>query len=179
MTRPDKEIVEDFGKKIVECKEKCEGLCRNQKAGYYPRSFFLDEKASKVEVIVVGETPGKSSRLERESYARLAEKSGGPYATYEDVVRVCQAIAADGTYHNRTKHLLNELGLSDRNILWAEIAFCEKSDDPKGHINKGLKHSYDNYLSKILTEFRPKGRHLVCLGRTAYNFIGKSGRENQ
>lgn len=60
----DLKWIEEMGEKIINCKEKCEGVKCEKDDGDYPRAFFIEaENSSRVKVMVVGENPGKAIRL--------------------------------------------------------------------------------------------------------------------
>jgi len=173
-----KKIIEDLGTKIIQCREKCEGINNNQKEGYYPRAFFLDQEDDpQVEILIVGENPGNSNCLEREFYKTLAERNEDKIATFKDCQRVWRSIAKQHDYYQRPKHLLKELGLSLNGILWAEVVFCEKSPS-SGKLPETFKTCSDRFLKEIV-KLLPERKYLVCLGMTALKYVIKLTNSNQ
>jgi uracil-DNA glycosylase len=171
------EKVEEIGNSIIQCPMECPGMRNIPSENYYPRGFFLESNNSKADVVVVGLNPGKAGSLTREFYKFAAEKNlerkGVKKATYDDSVRISRAISEDHKYYERPRSLLKKLGMSPTNILWAEIAFCEKDDCCTGRqFKNALDTCSKQYLVSIL-RLLGEGVHVVCLGRRAYDRIYK------
>jgi len=174
MISPNKKLVrtiEELATRIIQCGEKCEGIENNQKEGYYPRAFFLDpESTPQIDVAIIGENPGNSSCLEREFYLALAERDASEFATFEDCWRVWKSIAKQHDYYQRPKHLLKELGLSLKGILWAEVVFCEKSPSIKRIPGKTFEKCFSRFLTEV-AKLLLETKYVVCLGTTAFQYV--------
>lgn len=174
MSYPEKIIspVERIGTRIISCDRDCQGVVCRQSDGYYPRAFFLDPVDSpKVEVAIVGKNPGRSSPLEREFYKVLGEKHQDKKATYEDCQTVWRAIARANQYFLRPKHLIKELGLDENGLLWAEAVFCEKSPKVRKIPRQTFEDCRELFLREIIENLVPAGKHVVCLGREAFQSV--------
>jgi len=172
------EKIEDLGTRIINCDEKCDGVYSkndDRKNGRYPACPFLDPKgATKIDVLILGINPGPSSNLQMEFYKALAERNAENIATYKDWRRIMDALDKDIEYFKRPRHLLDELKIIKKDntngILWAEIFYCEKKNGiPKETFEKCSKKC-SKYLNEIL-ELVPKGKHILCLGDTAFERI--------
>lgn len=175
------EFIEKLGNEIIQCDMKCRGVENNQSDGYYPRLFYLDpETASEIEILVVGENPGNSTLLEREFYKTLAERNNVRITTFKDCQRVWRTIIKEHDYYRRPKHLLKQLGLNPKGILFAEVAFCEKIDPTKSIPKETFKHCCNRFLSKIIA-LVPEQKYILCLGAKAFKYTielpGRSERK--
>jgi uracil-DNA glycosylase len=167
-------VIEQIGTRIVSCNKQCDGIECRQKEGYYPRLFFLEPNNSpEVEILIVGENPGSSSRLEREFYKVLGEQHQNKLATYEDCQIVWRAIAHEHPYYQRPKDLVKKLGLGEKGLLWAETVFCEKSRKTRGIPEQTLNSCREQFLRQIIETVVPPGKHIICLGREAYGSVEK------
>ncbi|MCK4243398.1 hypothetical protein KAX03_00810 [Candidatus Bathyarchaeota archaeon] len=171
--------IEDLGNRIVRCRERCEGVKNKQDEGYYPRVFFLDpEDASQVELVIVGKNPGKSTRLERKFYLTLAERNPDRIATFKDCQRVWRSIADEHNYFLKPRHLLKELGLNLNGLLWAEVAFCEKSDSVGKVPEKTFRKCSNCFLTEILKLLSDR-KYVVCLGEKAFQYVKNLPNSNR
>jgi len=161
-----------LGTDIVNCRERCDGINNDQSEGYYPRAFFLDpQDASEVEIAIFGMNPGESPCLEREFYKALAERHESGMATYEDCVRVWNSLL-EIEYFARPKHLLGELGLPQKGLLWAEVVFCESID--RGIPRTTCEHCKERFLTGILSkQLIHEGKHIFCLGNYAFRNVSE------
>lgn len=163
--------VEKIGNKVIQCPPKCLGMRNNPSENYYPRGLFLENDISEANVAIVGLNPGHASSLEREFYKFVAEQNTKTEVAYKNFVRISRAISKDHKYHQWPQFLLKELGITPTNILWGEIAFCEKDPDWTGkeEFKKALDICSKKYLNKIVRLL--KGAYIICLGRPAYKHI--------
>jgi uracil-DNA glycosylase len=177
------EIVEDLGTEIIKCRKKCKGVKRCQDKGYYPQPFFLDsEDTTQIDVLIVGENPGNSSCIERAFYKTLVERSEGKLLTFKDCQMVWRSIAQEHKYYQLPKHLLRELGLDDKRVLWAELVACEKlkptkeskpvKQIPPTTFENCKKRSFMQLLEK-LGKWLPPKTYVLCLGKIAFQQVSK------
>jgi len=166
--------IEAIGRDIIQCtdgqRKMCTGARNDQTNGYYPRSFFLEwPDASKVEVTVVGPNPGNASELEKEFYKLSARCNHKGMATYDDCARAWRAVAREGNYHKRIRHLLDEVGLKKekRGILWTELAFCEGKNLSK----KTLEHCCENFFEERISKLLLEGTYVFCVGKDPFNYV--------
>jgi len=164
--------VEQTGKRIISCDKHCQGVLCSQIDGDYPRAFFLDPSDSpEVEVLIVGKNPGRATPLEKEFYKVLGEKNEDKKATYRDCETVLRAIARSHEYFLRPRHLLKELELDEKGLLWAEAVFCEKSLKTQRVPTQTFKDCREQFLRGIIENLVPAGKHIVCLGKDAYKNV--------
>jgi hypothetical protein len=162
--------IKTLGTEIVNCRERCDGIKNDQSTGYYPRVFFLDpDDVSEVEVAIVGKNPGESSYLERQFYKALAERHENGVATYEDCVRVWNSLL-EIEYFTRPKHLLKELGLPQKGLLWAEVVFCES--DRREIPRRTCERCREHFLRRLLSEqLIHEEKYILCLGNYAFEKV--------
>jgi uracil-DNA glycosylase len=173
--------VEQIGSRIISCDKHCQGVLCSQIDGDYPRAFFLDPRGSpEVEVLIVGKNPGQASPLEKEFYKVLGEKNDDNRASYVDCETVWRAIARVHQYFLRPKHLVDQLGLDEKGLLWAEAVFCEKSSTTLGIPAQTFENCRERYLQEIIETLVPAGKHIVCLGGEAFMSVKRAvGQHNR
>lgn len=184
------EIIEDLGTEMIKCRQKCKGVKRCQDEGYYPQPFFLDSEDTKhIDVIIVGENPGNSSCIEREFFKALATRSKDKkIATFNDCQRIWRSSAQEHDYYQRPKHLLEQLGLDCKGILWAEIVACEKlkstkeskpiREIPDATFKNCSNHSFAELLRRLETHLSEK-TYFLCLGKIAFWHVSKLPEANR
>jgi hypothetical protein len=164
--------IERIGTRIISCDRQCHGIVCRQSDGYYPRAFFLDPRDSpEVQVLIVGKNPGCATPLEKEFYKVLGEKNEDKKATYKDCETVWRAIARVHQYFLRPRHLVEELGLDEKGLLWAEAVFCERSPTTRGIPVQTLENCRERFLREIIETLVPAGKHIVCLGGEAFKSL--------
>lgn len=175
------EWINKIGDDIIRCDRQCLGVRNDKSAGCYPRGLFIDPDSSHINVVVVGENPGKASRLEKLCYQILGELYKDEKESYEKYnVRVGRKCFGN-IYTKRTIHLLNELGLiseklssteenesTPKDVLWTEVSFCEAK---KSKITTEIFQDCSNRFLAKITKRLEYGTYVICLGKTPFEYI--------
>jgi uracil-DNA glycosylase len=67
--------------------------------------------------------------------------------------------------------LVEELGLDEKGLLWAEAVFCERSPTTKGIPKQTFRDCRERFLREIIEVLVPPGKHIVCLGDEAFQSV--------
>ena len=158
-------IINEIGKKMVECSEGCKGIINDKKEGIIPRCLFYQNKPGNEGCVIVGINPGRSANNETEKNAYL--KGGCSYQSTVDYWR--NNLIEKEKYYKYLSKFLNCLKYKGP-VLWTELVKCE---NPEGTIIPPLQ-TFRNCANKYLAEELkciPTNWPIIAVGREAHKAI--------
>lgn len=159
--------IEQIGEQLVDCDQKCEGIINDKKRGVIPRCLYLEERAGKNKVIIIGINPGrcnnKRGKKERQYYMRAYRKNKLSYKTIKEY----WGNIRKRKYYENLYDLAKKLGYTGA-ILWTELVKCELEKGKKDIPMQTMRKCINNWLTKEIKEFGPAP--IIAVGNQVFQF---------